>query len=125
MYVCLQIWSGLALLLNDVSSRPRVKDEDFPLPEEFDLQAFLPISERLKKYNFRQVLKGGSLASKDVKDLRATRILEQGQNMCQWKGRKVLTLDDEAKFKATEETLSLELVEAFQRELDLSRLVLL
>ena len=61
-----QIWSGLALLLNDVSANRRnnaaahnnnIKDETFPLPEEFDLQAFLPIVEKLKKFNFRQVLK--------------------------------------------------------------------
>ena len=60
-----QIWSGLALLLNDVSANRNnaaphnnnIKDETFPLPEEFDLQAFLPIVEKLKKFNFRQVLK--------------------------------------------------------------------
>merc|ERR1719510_362092 len=127
-----QIWSGLALLLNDVSANRNntaphnnnIKDETFPLPEEFDLQAFLPIVEKLKKFNFRQVLKGGSLASADVKALRATRILEQGHAFCNWKGRQVLTLDneEEAKFKAIEETLALELVEAFQKELDLPSL---
>ena len=56
-----QIWSGLALLLNDISANrnktQKIKDETFPLPEEFDLQAFLPIVEKLKKFNFRQVLK--------------------------------------------------------------------
>ena len=56
-----QIWSGLALLLNDISANrnktQKIKDETFPLPEEFDLQAFLPIVEKLKKLNFRQVLK--------------------------------------------------------------------
>ena len=68
--------------------------------------------------------KGGSLASADVKALRATRILEQGHAFCNWKGRQVLTLDneEEAKFKAIEETLALELVEAFQKELDLPSL---
>ena len=73
---------------------------------------------------FFAFLKGGSLASADVKALRATRILEQGHAFCNWKGRQVLTLDneEEAKFKAIEETLALELVEAFQKELDLPSL---
>ena len=65
------------------------------------------------------------MASTDVKALRATRILEQGHAFCNWKGRQVLTLDNEegkAKFKAIEETLALELVEAFQKELDLPSL---
>ena len=64
------------------------------------------------------------MASTDVKALRATRILEQGHAFCNWKGRQVLTLDneEEAKFKAIEETLALELVDAFQKELDLPSL---
>ena len=65
------------------------------------------------------------MASTDVKALRATRILEQGHAFCNWKGRQVLTLDNEegkAKFKAIEETLALELVDAFQKELDLPSL---
>ena len=75
-------------------------------------------------YYFFCFFKGGSLASADVKALRATRILEQGHAFCNWKGRQVLTLDneEEAKFKAIEETLPLELVDAFQKELDLSSL---
>ena len=84
--------------------------------------------ENTQKYGnictFFCFFKGGSLASTDVKALRATRILEQGHAFCNWKGRQVLTLDneEEAKFKAIEETLALELVEAFQKELDLPSL---
>ena len=84
--------------------------------------------ENTQKYGnictFFCFFKGGSLASADVKALRATRILEQGHAFCNWKGRQVLTLDneEEAKFKAIEETLPLELVEAFQKELDLPSL---
>ena len=50
--------------------------------------------------------------------------MEQGHAFCNWKGRQVLTLDneEEAKFKAIEETLALELLEAFQKELDLPSL---
>ena len=124
-----QIWSGLEMLFNDLSSstlNSPSKDEDFPLPEEFDLQAFLPISERIKKYNFRQILKGSTLSSKDVNVLRATRILEQGRSICEWKGRRVLTFDegeDEGKFKVVEDkSVSSDLIEAFERELNLAYL---
>lgn len=60
-----QIWPGLAKMLNDLNkvllegSNPGSTaqiPEHFPLPEEFDLQAFLPLSESFKNYNFRQGL---------------------------------------------------------------------
>ena len=99
------IWPSLAKVFNDLASKGHQdKNELFPLPEEFDLQAFLPLSDSLQKYNFRQILKGATLDAKVIKAMRASRILKQGQKMSddEWTGRKVLKKTDD-KYEASEE----------------------
>ena len=53
------IWPGLAKMLNDLKTASTAstgapqQPEHFPLPEEFDLQAFLPLTDTFKNHNFR------------------------------------------------------------------------
>ena len=59
----LQIWPSFCRMLNDLSSslaetQPEFSAdvrEKFPLPEEFGLQAFLPLNDSLQGYNFKMV----------------------------------------------------------------------
>merc|ERR1719369_1739680 len=99
-----QVWPGLAKMLNEIQDLGLKDDhEDFPLPEEFDLQAFLPLADQFKGYNFRQVLKGCTLDPKTVKSMRVARIVKLGLIMSydNWNGRKVLCYDGKA-FTAVE-----------------------
>lgn len=93
-----QLWRTWAKLLNDLNALPKSENldeySDFPLPEEFDVQAFLPLCEQLKNYNFRQILKGCTLDVKLIKNLRVSRVLCQGHMVSTWAGEKVLGFSD-------------------------------
>jgi len=125
-----QIWPGLSKMLNDLNkvllgrSNPGPTAqilEHFPLPEEFDLQAFLPLSESFKNYNFRQVLKGCTLDPNAIKTLRAMRLLAQGKMIANenWKGRAVLKVDLLNSFEAIEdeENVTSDFFEVLEKEL--------
>ena len=116
-----QIWPGLAKLLNDLKkqkSSTEENHENFPLPEEFDLQSFQPLNERLKSYNFKQILKGCSVDVKTIKMLRGSRILAQGKILSDssWRGQKVLVFEGD-QFKAIENDVSASLIESFEKDL--------
>ena len=125
------IWPGLAKMLNDLRiAMPKSSPvssanlpEHFPLPEEFDLQAFLPLIESFKNYNFRQVLKGCTLDTNALKAIRAMRLLAQGQIIAHdnWAGRVVLKIDLLSNtFEANNDTVSTDLVEtSFEKELNI------
>ena len=116
-----QIWSSLAKMLNELNLQSKIEGhEDFPLFEDFDLQAFLPLSERFKNLNFRQIIKGQKLDTKTVTLLRARRIIEQGVVLASndWKGRKVL-IQKNGQFEAIEDTLPPEMLETLKSELNI------
>ena len=87
-----QIWPGLARLLNEVqpliekfeSSRYR----DFPLPEDYDMQAFTPLASSLARYNMKSVGRGGGgggprdLDQDSLARLRCERLVELGHSLC-------------------------------------------
>ena len=97
------------------------KRHDFPLPEDFDLQAFLPLVENFKGLNFRQVIKGHNLDEKTITNLRALRLEKQGLLLTSndWSGRKVLQINDEGQFEAIEEPLPPGLLEKLRNEFKL------
>jgi len=125
------IWPGLAKMLNDLRiAMPKSSPvssanlpQHFPLPEEFDLQAFLPLIESFKNYNFRQVLKGCTLDTNALKAMRAMRLLAQGQIIAHdnWSGRAVLKIDLLSNtFEANNDTVSTDLIEtSFEKELNI------
>jgi hypothetical protein len=115
-----QIWPGLARMLNELNGLDGPINEDFPLPEEFDLQAFTPVCDRLKDRNFRQVLKGASLSLDDIKALRASRILEQGRILASphWPGRKVLEVKEDGRFDSLDLKVSTKTLEDLEKELE-------
>jgi len=95
-----QIWPGLARLLNEI--KPLIADfdssqlSDYPLPEDYDMQAFSPLQTMLSKYNMKQVLKGGIKDTNILSKLRCTRLIEVGHFLCQFQP-KVITYSDETK----------------------------
>lgn len=77
-----QIWPSLARLLNELQELNNGFDPssmvDYPLPEEYDLQAFQPLQFVLSRYNYK-VVSSGHLTDKDqLARLRFTRILDTG-----------------------------------------------
>ena len=124
------IWPGLAKMLNDLRiAMPKSSPvssanlpQHFPLPEEFDLQAFLPLIESFKNYNFRQVLKGCTLDTNALKAMRAMRLLAQGQIIAHdnWSGRAVLKIDLLSNNFEANDTVSTDLIEtSFEKELNI------
>ena len=106
-----QIWPGLARLLNEVqpltekfeSSRYR----DFPLPEDYDLQAFSPLAGCLSRYNMKSVMRGGggprdSLDQDSLARLRCARLLEVGQSLCGLNPRVIQHCHQTNSFQAVE-----------------------
>ena len=77
-----QIWPGLARLLNEV--RPLIAEfdssrlKDYPLPEDYDMQAFTPLQTLLARYNMKQVLKGETLDKDSLARLRCARMVNIG-----------------------------------------------
>ncbi|KAJ8681477.1 hypothetical protein QAD02_017264 [Eretmocerus hayati] len=93
----LQIWPSLCVLLNNlqnyVSEIEYTQYSKVPLPEEMDLQGFLPLEKSLKNLNFTTVE-----YKKDIELLnkvRAMRILQIGKRMSLFKtnGVSYITLD--------------------------------
>lgn len=80
-----QIWPGLARLLNEV--QPLMVDfdpsqlVDYPLPEDYDLQAFSPLVSNLSKYNMKQVLRGAIQDQDKLALLRCARLTEVGRSL--------------------------------------------
>ena len=90
-----QIWPGLARLLNEV--QPLIEDfessryRDFPLPEDYDMQAFTPLAASLARYNMKSVARGGGgprdLEQDSLARLRCVRLVELGHSLCGLKPR--------------------------------------
>ena len=86
-----QIWPGLARLLNEI--KPLTQDfdgaqyRDFPLPEDYDMQAFTPLVSSLARYNMKQVVRGqgGPRDLQTLARLRCVRLLEVGRSLCDLK----------------------------------------
>ena len=87
----LQIWPSLCRVLNELSTSLEERNDlnncgnfnsdlkHYPLPEDYDLQAFLPLEKRLALYRFAKVLRQKPISKERVLVLRATRILELGK----------------------------------------------
>jgi len=80
-----QIWPGLARLLNEVQLLAKDFDptnlNDFPLPEEYDLQAFKPLLPSLSGYNYKLVNNGPIINKEELAMLRFTRLLAIGDQL--------------------------------------------
>lgn len=85
----LQIWPSLCRTLNELVAVITEKkdllqedDSDIPLPEEYDLQAFLPLAPVLKRYNYRKAERC-RLTGKEppVTLLRAQRLVATGRTL--------------------------------------------
>jgi len=80
-----QIWPGLARLLNEI--QPLLVDfnpnhlQDYPLPEDYDLQAFSPLVSNLARYNMKQVLRGAIQDQDKLALLRCARLTEVGRSL--------------------------------------------
>eukprot|EP00092_Neocalanus_flemingeri_P008491 GFUD01009148.1.p1 GENE.GFUD01009148.1~~GFUD01009148.1.p1 ORF type:complete len:982 (+),score=337.04 GFUD01009148.1:78-2948(+) len=80
-----QIWPGLARLLNEI--QPLLLEfnpdqlTDYPLPEDYDLQAFSPLLSNLAKYNMKQVLRGAIQDQDKLALLRCARLIEVGRRL--------------------------------------------
>jgi len=81
-----QIWPGLARLLNEIKPLTEKFDSsgyrDFPLPEDYDMQAFSPLQSSLARYNMKQVARGGTRDLDTLARLRCVRLLELGRSLC-------------------------------------------
>ena len=80
-----QIWPGLARLLNEI--QPLVADfdpselKDYPLPEDYDLQAFSPLVASFAKLNMRQVQKEAIQDQQKLALLRCVRLTDVGRKL--------------------------------------------
>ena len=77
-----QLWPGLARLLNEVAPLQAGADttelRDFPLPEDYDLQAFSPLQSALTRLDMRQVGRGTAPDPARLAVLRCVRLTELG-----------------------------------------------
>jgi len=77
-----QIWPGLARLLNEIEILLDGFDGaellDYPLPEEYDLQAFKPIAGALAQFNYKLVSNGNIAEKEELSLLRCSRIRDLG-----------------------------------------------
>jgi len=101
-----QIWPGLARLLNEV--QPLLTEfnpkqlHDYPLPEDYDLQAFGPLVSNLAKYNMKQVLKGAIQDQDVLALLRCARLTEVGKRLAKLTPQVLRTSQDKNSFEAVE-----------------------
>ena len=101
-----QIWPGLARLLNEV--KPLIGDfdpndlKDYPLPEDYDLQAFGPLVSNLAKYNMKQVLKGAIQDQDKLAVLRCIRLTEVGMKLTKLSPQVLRFSSEEGEFVAVE-----------------------
>ena len=85
----LQIWPSLCRVLNELSTslRENKKVDDaytselkyYPLPEDYDLRAFLPLQKRISIYRHSKVTRQRPIKTDKILVLRAKRILELGR----------------------------------------------
>lgn len=123
----LQIWPSLCRLLNQLSTLTLERITELeslasvPLPEDYDLQCFLPLGSSLKRFNFKKV---STFTDENFKAkipvLRAFRILKLGEQLAStdFNGRKVIackSFEDlanshEKSFEAIEQKVPQELI---------------
>lgn len=78
-----QIWPSLARILNEI--QPLLAEfkpaqlHDYPLPEDYDLQAFQPLAPSLTRYNYRQVSQLPLTDQERLRLLRCCRLTEVGR----------------------------------------------
>ncbi|CAH1787464.1 unnamed protein product [Owenia fusiformis] len=84
-------WPNLAKVLNSIQYNNQ-KDSlaetlhnylHSPLPEDLELQCFLPVTKAHKEYNFQRVSKEEMSADMEVR-LRCHRIVEHGRKLCEY-----------------------------------------
>ena len=101
-----QIWPGLARLLNEV--KPLIAEfdgshlKDYPLPEDYDMQAFSPLQSVLTKYNMKQVLKGGIEDNDVLARLRCSRLVEIGHDLCNHEPKVISYSEESEKFESVD-----------------------
>ena len=116
----LQIWPSFARMLNELKKvTGDEKDSlenlaEFPLPEDVDLQEFLPLAERFKLYNCKKISRSAkSTIPKEQQDiLRALRLIDLGKTFASndFPGGKLLIAKDNSTFEAVEQTVPEDLV---------------
>jgi len=81
----LQIWPSLCQVLNELSSAlmstsesHKADLESFPLPEDYDLRAYIPLQKRLSSYKYRSVALSKQIDDNTVYVLRAKRLIDLG-----------------------------------------------
>ena len=96
----LQIWPSLCQVLNELSSTLAELDlsellksdlEYYPLPEDYDLRAYLPLKKRLSSYKYAKVTHQKPIDSSIVCALRARRMIDLGRLICNIEIREVLS----------------------------------
>ena len=101
-----QIWPGLARLLNEV--RPLIAEfdssrlKDYPLPEDYDMQAFTPLQTPLARYNMKQVLKGETLDKDSLARLRCARMVNIGMALSRQSPAVISFSEDTNTFEAVD-----------------------
>ncbi len=97
----LQIWPGLCRMLNELVLLLKDKDlsayEECPLPEDYDLQSYLPLLPRLTLYNYKTVAcSSEAFPTKDQRYVRASRIVELGTMLASdvFKGKNMIACED-------------------------------
>lgn len=119
-----QVWHGLCKLLNDLSVAPpesfdAAKFEDVPLPEDWDLQCFLPLKKSQRRLKFS--LSAESPSEEEFNWLRCVRLCKSGEFLTEEgnEGLNVLSItrsNDRVHFKAVHQTdaLSEQVLQQFQ-----------
>ena len=118
-----QIWPSFCRMLNELSEVSSEKSDmislikDYPLPEDFDLQAFLPLLKKLGSYKFDQIQRR-KITDEEKHLLRARRLIDLGKDIAALNDKpviKVITFDDIQKpdvvsFEAVEQNIPEDLI---------------
>ncbi len=116
----LQIWPGLCRMLNELSELSCDHQdsigrfEDYPLPEDYDLQAYLPLLPCLKRYRFKEVsCSPESFPPEDQRFVRASRMVSLGMFLAskEFKGKKMIACKDCKDLDSSSSKFSFEAVE--------------
>uniref|UniRef100_T1JIJ0 DNA/RNA-binding domain-containing protein n=1 Tax=Strigamia maritima TaxID=126957 RepID=T1JIJ0_STRMM len=96
-----QIWPSLCKLLNGIQVGSMngfdfSKYQDVPLPEDWDLQCFLPLAKTHRQYKFKETTP--RLTEEEEAKLRTYRLLSHGKWICEQEiaGRKLMTMHQTA-----------------------------
>jgi len=88
----LQIWPSLCQVLNELSAALmstsescKADLESYPLPEDYDLRAYLPLQKRLSSYKYRSVTLQKQIDHNTVYVLRAKRLIDLGKIISKFK----------------------------------------